>query len=186
MTEYLFEDLPLNDREDTLSVFQNKPVARAIKGGFAQLVQRSNEAVLDAVQSMRLDRLAGWGLARWAAIVDEQRGNLTDEEWTRVVRGKVAAVVSQGDGTSMAEVVTASFPDVVQYRIDDYQPATIIITIKTNDGISAQLAPRIKQVLRLAKPAGVKMEVGQSPPQAFSFFGGGGFGFNVGALAGSI
>jgi len=186
MTEYLFEDLPVNDLLDTLSVFQNKPNARAIRGGFAQLVQEANESTLDIVQAMRLDSLVGWGLERWAAIVDELRGSLTEEEWTRVVRGKIAAVVSQGDGTSLAEVVVAAFPDNVSYTIDEYQPATIIITVTTNGGISPQLAPRFKRLLRLAKTAGVRLEAGQAPPVPFTFFGGVGLGFNEGAFAGSI
>lgn len=170
MSEYIFnDDYEGTIREDTVSALRESSRYMAIKETFARCVSLVAQDAVAMMTSLRIARAAGWGLARWAAIVDEPQGDLSTDEWARVVRAKAVALRSAGDGTSIALLVEALFPERIAYRVSDAGAASMVVEVILREPITLAMRPRVKALVRLAKAAGVRIDIvhGVSPPFAF-------------------
>jgi hypothetical protein len=170
MAQYIFnDDYERTIREDTVSALRESPRYMALKETFARCVSLIAQDAVAMMTSLRIKDAAAWGLARWAAIVDEPRGDLTVDEWARVVRAKAVALRSAGDGTSLAILVEALFPERFDYRVIDAGAASLVVEVILRDPVSAAMRPRVRALMRLAKAAGVRLDVVHGVSPAFAF-----------------
>jgi hypothetical protein len=125
------------------------------------------------LQDADLDNLEGVHLDREGAIIGEARGDRTDAEYRPALRARILINRSDGKLGQLYEILELLIPGNAA-KISTMHPAHILVTLDT-EGATTQ--EEVARLLRQAKPAGVRLDVG---------FGGGTIGDVGGSPAGAV
>jgi hypothetical protein len=151
-----------------IKFFRSMPRYSAYAGALADPFQKLEDVLVQAyAMGLDPDRRSGVWLDVIGRLVLEDRKGRTDAQYRPVLRAKVAAIRSRGRRTDLYAIVLLLNPDAA-VRIQDRPPASF--TLRVDDAGDAGPA-ELRRLLRLAKPAGVRMDVGVGGGQVGSVHG---------------
>lgn len=156
-------DLPSRDRRGARKV--------ALVRGIAAGVQVVEDLHHDLLLSSRLEVATGWLIDVWGAVVGERRGAIAEHTVYRrfvMARAQVNACKGNADGILSIWILLMEARSTY-YRIAP--PAGFILYAVRSSLLGADLARRVRRLMRDAKQAGVSMSLVQSVPGYFGFDG---------------
>lgn len=171
MTDYR-EDIRSEVLQELYFQFRDKPRFRALVEALALGAQVFEDACVDVIQTLSLSSASGVHLALLGSIVGEQRLNLTEEEYRRVIRAKIVSNRSSGRVSDLLETwrllsVKDELNDVID--ILERYPAGFSLFIRTVQPPTAQEAERWRRIMYRAKGAGIALRLVAGRADALSF-----------------
>jgi len=152
----------VNDWTDRLtgkvpSQLRSKPNAQGHLAGLAKSYQAVEDLVLEVKTGTSLGLATGVILDRYAALVGQQRGDLTDPELRRFIQARVIANISDGQPNSLIQIATlAADATAVWYRPDPMGVSAFFsLYILRPNFMRETLRAECRRVLEAATPAGV-------------------------------
>lgn len=131
---------------------------RRLIGVLAEKIQEAEDVYNDLITLRLLDTATGDSLDQYGDLVNFVRGNLTDDEYRLILRGKILANRS-GHLASQIGNIAAIFFDSPTYGAHyiHNQPAGFQIQVSPESSLSEELITRAFEVLETSAPAGVKL-----------------------------
>lgn len=137
--------------------------ARAILEAVGDVIQAFEDMRFDLEYSTRFDQATDRFLDQWGELVDEKRGNLSDEdEYRRIILGRIVGNRSNAFVEDIIQITDTLFDPVVLGYVEFY-PASYQVTITLDYDASDAFFRRASDVLRRSRPAGVGQSVVQTP-----------------------
>lgn len=153
MTDYI-PDHRERARADLLSQFRHKTRIEALIRALALGTQNLEDALLDFVVSLSVDFATDELLNRLGKLVGEQRLGLSDSEFRRIIRVRIAANRSSGTRDELISIFEQA-TDAAEVRYVDSFPAAFLLIAFVPEIPSQILRDRINAIIEIAKPAGV-------------------------------
>lgn len=156
MASYIRDHLE-QARQDLLSQFREKTRIEALITALAFGVQTLEDELFDFVTSTTVDFATGDLLDRLGFIVGEQRLGLTDTEYRRILRVRIAANRSSGTRDELISIFQQA-TSATEVRLIDSPPAAFLLIAFVQEIPSQTLRDRINTIIAIAKPAGVQFQ----------------------------
>lgn len=134
------------------------PTTLVILDAIATQLQLLEDIAFDYALSANVDAARDRLLERFGALVDEARGLLSDAEYRRIIRTKIAALRLPSNPATLLELV-GSLIDASAYYYTEGHGFYQLAYDSTSTLASAAFRRRALRLLNLARPAGVETEV---------------------------
>lgn len=143
---------------DTLpSRYNADEFVRAHAKAFASAGQLIEDAAHDLIVNSRISNATGEYLDNWGGVVDENRGDLGDDLYRRLILAKIASNRSYGRPEGVFNTIDALWPDRSNLRVVRYQPATARVVVFADQVTDASWNRRAYDLLENAYPTGVQL-----------------------------
>jgi hypothetical protein len=137
-----------------LGQFQGMPRIEAVLGAFLDQIQKVEDVLWALFTEDWIETATGDRLDVLGAIVGEERGGATDDEYRSFIRARVRVNRSTGLLSELVEIVRLIQFDDLTVRAREYYPAALQIEPKEEVTVNAH---RVAAMLQDAAPAGVAL-----------------------------
>lgn len=160
--EYI-QDVRARLLEETQHWARKTERARAVLEAVGDVIQAFEDMRFDLEYSTRFDQATDRFLDQWGELVDEKRGNLSDEdEYRRIIRGRIVGNRGNAFVEDIIQIADTLFKPASLEYIELY-PASYQITFTLDYGATDAFFRRASDVLRRSRPAGVGQAIVQTP-----------------------
>lgn len=140
-----------------IKFFQDKPRIRALLAAFSAEVQELENVLWYYYSTSRdLAVVGGVLLDRLGALVNLPRAGRSDTDYRAAISVEVLVLASDGKPEQMYEIAEVLVPSAV-IAITEQYPAAFSLAFST---LGTFTKPYILSIMRRAKPAGVRMDIG--------------------------
>lgn len=133
--------------------------ARLFFDAVSEVLQTYEDLLFDVYVSSTLNLASGEDLRVWGQYAGVVQGGLTSAEFKRVIRARLAALVSQGDIASLERVVVRALGIDEESVTFEESTATIRVVIVFDGDPGEALRLRLLESLRLAKREGIALRM---------------------------
>lgn len=155
---------------------RNGPNFRALVRAFAAACQLTEDLIWDVNLSTMLDSASGLTLVHAGRKVGEELGELDEVEFKRIIRARLRINQTSGSPDDLCEIYQAltGAGEVTYYG----GPASFVIVAYRDSFMRDAYARRVVTSMRLAKPAGIHMQLVEAllPAETFTYDVGPGYG----------
>lgn len=178
----LREDIPWQFKKD------GDDVANALHHACGTALQVYEEQAFNVMMGTSLGLAVGDALDQWGSLVGEKRVGLGNDDYRRIIHGRIKARASRGKISDLWEL-TSFVTETDDVRIVEVYPAGLIIEYTVTDPLSAAIRRRIAAIIGAAIAGGVGYQIIEAVDPAFGFdenptaagFGVGGYSTIIGA-----
>lgn len=142
-----YETRALND---LYSQLRRDPNLRAWYVALTKSAQLLEEIIFDIIISTGLRFATGRDLDTWGELVGERRGSLDNEDYRRIIVGRVAARASNGDIPNVASIFEA-ITEAQFVVVHDSYPAGLVLTTYRFSPMADEYRARVRAVMLDAK-----------------------------------
>lgn len=158
-------------KDDVASPFQEAPRFQALLAAIIDALQLMEDDVGDMILGLALNGAGSeWGRRVWGDLFDEPSGGLSAAEHVRVIKAKAIALRSDGTPTALALLIKALYPGAT-YSIFNLESNAALIQVQLDGPPSDEMSARTLRLIRLAKPAGVRVDAVWYTAPPFGFDG---------------
>lgn len=160
---------------------RNQKNFRALVRAIGLACQHAEDLVWDVWLSNQLDNATGITLVYAGRKVGEEKGQLDDQEFKRIISARLRIAKTRSEPDDLIEIFKAvTGAEVVKY----FGGASAFVLVAHRQAfMREEYRVRVRQVMRLAKPLGVHMELVEALLESESFTYNDGPGYNVGRYA---
>jgi hypothetical protein len=166
--------------------FRGKPRIEAFVRATTSSLQALEDASVQLLTAWVLDTAIGAQLDQLGVIVGQPRDGLSDADYRRILRARIAANRSDGIVEDLIQVARmVVYDDAAQIEVERQDHATILVRIN-GIALSAQTQATLFALLTLARAAGVRLVLESSlaaPGGTFTWDGTAGQAWDNGAFA---
>ena len=171
--------------ERLLSQFRNKTRIEAVIKAAAEAIQTVEDLNYDLINTTRFETAEGVHLDHWGAIVGEERGGLSDDDYRLFISARILVNISEGTADELIQVFDLIDGDATVHFAQLLYAAYEIYTYRDpGDNLSQPLKNRISAMMESMRPAGVAGQLIEVPDSYFGWDGDpSALGFDVGVFA---
>jgi hypothetical protein len=155
-----------------LSQFREKPRMRALVRALAAGAQSLEDESFGVLISTTFTAASDHDLDVWGVLLDEPRGDLSeDDDYRAVLRAKAIANRSTGSTPDLVAVfeVVAQPGETGLIRYRETFPLSFTFEVIHDDALSDSAAARVGRILREIKPAGIAMSLTEATSGFYGF-----------------
>jgi hypothetical protein len=129
---------------------------QAFASAFGEAGQLVEDAAHDLIVNSRIPNATGQYLDDWGQVVDEQRNDLIDNEYRKIILGKIASNRSYGRPEGVEQSIENLF-NANDWNVHRYPPASARVVVFDEFPYSDQFIDRATELLESAFPAGIEV-----------------------------
>jgi len=154
---------------------------------FAEVFQELEDITVALVVETTLENAQGVHLDQWGELVGEARDGLSDDDYRRAIRARVATNRSSGHPEDLI-VILALLLDIDDLTLNELLPKEVELVYSIDPPTTAEVRARLVSQLNEAAAGGVRVRLVEtrSGRPFFGFAGGNAKGFGVGHLGAAL
>jgi len=157
--------------DDFLNKVRHLPRWRAFAAGLGCGLQSLEDDLFAIVSGQYFPTANGFFLDRWGAIVGEQRGGLTDEEYRSFIRARIMTTVCGGTGDEYIRIYSLVTAPNLGVRLVGKYPAGFVLRVLRDSPMRDEVARRVVRMMDDAKADGLGMGLSEAVLTHFGFKG---------------
>lgn len=152
--------------------FNGQATFEAIVSAMGEEVQNLDDALVAAIGIQELTQATGDILDDiYGALVDEDRGGASDDQYRQLVKTKIKVYHSTGSPEEIIDILLNSLSEGIEVRYHEADPLVVVLgavsTVEPTDAVWA----RIQRFIDMALPGGVQFHLTGATPGFFAFDG---------------
>jgi hypothetical protein len=159
VSDEIREDLPNFYSGDRMDAF-----IQAISSGFQTL----HDDIFAVWTGTSLQSARGKALESWGDWVGEPKRELTETQYRRIIRAKIAARNTDGNAPDLKSVYQTALDASDVLRIGAY-PAGVALTAIVEEMPGDHYSDRVRKIANIAKPTGVSIKLKVAFSDYFAF-----------------
>jgi len=150
------ENLVERAKARLIGLFKGKPHVEDLVDVLVSQIQIAEDTAWSLVVERTLDQATGVNLDQYGTLLDEPRNGLEDDDYRRVLRARVAADDSDGEGDVILDVVSR-LTDSDNVRLTEAYPHTIMVSVVVDAPLTDDARERTARMTQSAVMAGVNL-----------------------------
>ena len=152
-------------RRDLDSFFSGDRIEAFLKG-LAAGCQLVEDDIYELYVGTSLNDSTGEALRQWGQLVGEERRELTETQYRRIIAAKIRALDGEGTASDLVDVYRTSVDAFDILRVGAY-PAGVSLTAVVDSMPGAYYSGRIRRLVESSKPEGVQLALKVALPDFF-------------------